>query len=167
VVSLDNKNTYSFDEVKHILYCQASKIIRKFGKRRVYQIDELVNEAWMRGKFQKEKNIKFIALIIYHDMFDYVRGRVRKKNREELYLKENTYRQWKQESRPKNAFKQIDNEDSINYYLSFLSEDMSIIVKKYYLENLTQKQIGEELCMTESNVSIKRNKALKIIQSNI
>jgi RNA polymerase sigma factor (sigma-70 family) len=166
--SLNENNLYSFDDIKDVLYCQAIRIAKRYGlNKNLYQVDELVNESWIKGKFHrhKGKDMQLVSFIIYRDMLDYARGIERKKS---TALKNAKDAELKRRNLDRISFTdRIEDEDELEYLLSCLDDKQKYIVTKSYGERFTLKEIAKELGYAESYVSTKRKMALNLIRANI
>jgi len=162
---------YTFGEVKNLLYIQARKVKNLFPNK--YELDELVNEVWSRGNIQKLDNIKYVAKRSYWDMIDYIRvtegrnfmrhGEVNNRPRQFTNQENEDGSDFFacQKSKHRNHIKHIDNKDQIDFALSHLPEQYAKILRLYYIEGLTLKEVGVEVGLSEPRVSIIRKKALK------
>lgn len=160
---------YPFEQIENILYRQAHLLHKKFPNK--YEIDELVNEVWVKGSIQKVNNIKYIAARAYWDMLDYIRvgmGRKICKNKvekdrpkfitnmhdhgfysndliDDFFADKEDYRN--------NDINFVDYKDELDYILTSLPEQEREILSMYYLEELTLKEMGEKLNLLSPKIS--------------
>lgn len=175
---------YKFEQVEKHLYKQAHKIRKIFQNR--YELDELVNEVWVRGKIQKLNDIRFVAKRAYFDMVDYVRsiegrhtmrgenyrapkkGFIKKSltNQHDRFkmsypdMEQDFFNSLPYEGRTDTEV-MIDKEQA-EYILSCLPKREAEVLRKYYFEEKNLKEIGKELGVAEVTVSSTRRRALQL-----
>lgn len=182
---------YEFEEVESVLYKQAHKIMKEFNDLcpNKFELDELVNSVWVKKNIQELDNPKYIAARAYWDMVDYARTIIgshfkRGKDKTGYYktpkkvnLITNKHENKNLEKAPdwfSNAiqderstyFKNIDDRDEINNLLSCLSGRKLEVLKKYFLEEKSLVEIGEEYGIKDSTVCNCKRAALEHIRSH-
>ncbi len=170
-------NKFSFEEIEKNLYKQAHKICKRFPGK--YEVNELVNEVWLMGDVQRVKNIKFVAARAYFDMICYIRRKEGRKamrkgvvndrpkyltnmSKKDRYGTEQSFFYWQEDLR-ENGTKEVDDRDEVEYALSFLPEKLSKILRLYYFEEMSLKEIGKSMGLSECRISVLRKKALQQI----
>jgi RNA polymerase sigma factor (sigma-70 family) len=175
---------FIFKEIENHLYKQALRIHTKYPNK--CEIDELVNEVWIKGNIQKLDNIKYVSRRAYFDMIDYMR---KKEGRD--FMRGGVYTHRSKEinnmhgvdsgSGPNNSHDfnddffnavedtkekneiDVDNKDLVEYIFSCISEKDSNVLRKYYFEELTLKEIAAELNCSMCKVSKMRSEMLQLI----
>ena len=174
---------YTFEQVENILYKQAHKVHEVWLNK--YEVDELVNEVWLKGDIQKLNNIKFVSSRAYWDMIDYIRiseGRdlIRKSGiikrpkyinnmHDILHDRESSSRKGYDffddiESKEQDISKFIDNKDEIDYLLKCLPKKKRIILEKYFLEGMSLTEVGEILGLKDVTVCNFKRMAIERIR---
>ena len=175
----ENKIRYPFEEIKNILYKQAHRIQKIFPNR--CELDELVNEVWIKGDIQKLTNCKYISRRAFFDMMDYIRKQYGRnvmrnnviKNRPKEDTNMHGFGHSPNEHESYDFFEtikdhrrgdvsRIEDKDQVKYILSCLPEIESKVLRKYYLEELTLKEIGKKFKLSESRISAIRKEALQL-----
>ncbi|MFW6009351.1 MAG: sigma-70 family RNA polymerase sigma factor [archaeon] len=161
---------YIFKKIKNILYHQAHKIKKRFNDR--YEVDELVNEVWLKGDIHKVDiyNVKTRA---YWDMIDYIRriegrkGTFREKtllltNRTSVDDKENYFD--KIIDSRLNCIQTFLNKEQVKKFISILPEKKKNIIKKYYLRGMNLKDIGKIYNVKGSTISKIKKQSIEEIR---
>lgn len=178
---MDNGVRYPFKEVEKILYKQAHKVKKFFPNR--YEVDELVNEVWLKGSIQKLDRIGYVAGRAYWDMIDYIRsieGRDFMRNGLLIsrpkhitnfhHVKRKFYKDAEHdyfddiESREGNQFDIIDNKEHLDRLLECLPDKKRDILEKYYLEGMTLVEIGDLYGLIDCSVSKHKKTAIGLIR---
>ena len=151
---------------------QAFKIAIKFGPSK-FKVDELVDEAWIRGRKSNRPNKSEFVQRAYFDMQDYIREQIGRGNEKtkKPQLITNIYAKFKSRRRFKvfdrevidEGMKEVDNKDLLEVLLKYPTKKQLNIINSYYFEGKLLKEIGEELNMKECTVSGK----LKDIRQDI
>jgi RNA polymerase sigma factor (sigma-70 family) len=179
---------YKFEQVEKHLYKQAHRIRKKFPNK--YELNELVNEVWLKGGIQKVDDIRFVASRAYHDMIDYIRsieGRhvMRGKNYKEPkkgFIKKSLTNQ--HDIYTRKAFHNGDHfshdffsdqayerrtdmdamidKEQVEYILSCLPKREVEVLRTYYFGEKDLKETGKELGITEGSVCNIRKRALQL-----
>jgi RNA polymerase sigma factor (sigma-70 family) len=163
-----NVKKYSVDELLNGMRYEAIGIVRRC--KNTFEVDELVNEAWIAGvnsdlpsKYQRLKRAKW-------DMEHYVRTRLGRKimvkgeeaDRPVFFTNIEGYEEHGIDTN-------IDRVDT-HEFLDFLVYKNSMctlkpiekeIIESYYLKEMKLKEIGEKLDISEGSVSYMLKKALK------
>ncbi len=167
---IDYTKPLSFEEIKPVLYKICHKYVKKFFNK--YEVDELVNEVWLKGRVQKATSFKHLCLRIRWDVLEYIRddmgGRVvcvaRWKVLNPLsYDQEISDRNSSSIEGKKNLYKEyllyddlgqqnIDSEDWFNVLLCVCNRREKLIIKLKYMYNYTNLEIGKVINLTESRV---------------
>lgn len=170
---------YSFEQLEKILYKQAHRVKKFFPNR--YEVDELVNEVWVKGNIQKLDNIKYVATRAYYDMIDYLReveGRqfMRKGvfyNRPKYVTNMHNIKRKFDPDAEHDFFDDVASErrtdietmidkEQAEYILSCLPEREAEILRVYYFGEKNLKEVGKELGITEGSVCKIRKRALQL-----
>lgn len=174
---------YKFEQIEKVLYKQAHRIRRKFPNR--YELDELVNEVWVKGSIQKLDDIRYVASRAYYDMIDYLRtiegrdfmrGGTFHNRAKHITNYHDIYRYSADNSsdgfehdffndlayKGRTGTEVMIDEEQAEYILSCLPERESEVLRKYYFEEKNLKEVGKELCMAEGTVSSIRKGALQL-----
>jgi RNA polymerase sigma factor (sigma-70 family) len=170
---------YKFEQIEKVLYKQAHKIRKYFPNK--YEVDELVNEVWLRGKIQKLDDVRFVAKRAYFDMIDYVRSiEGRHVMRGGEYKKRargfTNYHDALTRSNPSNENDFFDSspiqgrtdieamidKEQAEYILSCLPEQEAEVLRVYYFGEKNLKETGEILGLSECRTSSVRRSALQL-----
>lgn len=172
--------------------------IKKVAKRmnrlwfNKFEVNELVNEAWIRGKKYKNADAAFLVRRANLDMIDYIRecmGRqkyfingewVERKNKIPYFhtnidsfsscgKNEHSHTEniLHAPTEDKNLLR-FEHKELIVKALDGLSSSLSVMtVIKYYLEQKNLKQVGEEMGLSESTVSKRVKKSIRECQERM
>ena len=154
----------TYEQLAPHLYKWAGHFARKSLGR--FQADELVAEVWLMGKAQKLKSIKFASTRAKHDMIDYIRQQVGRKNQTckkyEFRLKTQSLQTHLddeyelQETIPSKSdpgFEHIDTKDLFKKLCMGLCRQEALILKLRFLDDMKMIEIGKALDLSESRVS--------------
>jgi len=179
----ENEVRYPFEKIQGLLYKQALKIRQLFPNK--YEIDELVNEVWLKGSIQKLSNPKYIATRAYWDMIDYIRSieggqfmRIKSKNPRPKHLTnfhgyemgvnpdddDNDLFQRIPSSYGQEGMKRIDDEDEVNNLLKTVTHKRRLLLEQYFLKEMTLVEIGEITGNSDSCVCTKKTEAITAIR---
>lgn len=168
-------DNFTFDQIKNHLYKAAIRFYHKFPNK--YEVDEIVNIVWVMGNVQKLDNIKYVSGRAYFDVIDHVRkqegskamryGVINDQVREinNMHHRDPAYEKTDFFSDVVNKYdcvECVDNKDQAEYILSCLPEQDAQVLRKYYLEDLNLKEVGEKLGLSESRVSAIRKDAIQL-----
>lgn len=159
---------FSFEELCPALYKWAHYFEnRSDGK---YEFWELINSVWLRGEIQHLQNIKYVSKKVYHNMVDYIRecesrrgyakhialGNMRSleypikssKSADEVFLRDVILDR-------ENILNKICAKDVWNLVFNngLLSERKKAILRLMFEEDLTMREVGEKLGISQSRVS--------------
>jgi RNA polymerase sigma factor (sigma-70 family) len=173
---------YSFEEISHILYKQAHKVKRMFPNK--YELDELVNEVWIKGNIQKLSSVKFVAKRAYWDMVDYLRqieGRqiMRKDvkyprpsfrtNMHDISIKYNSEGGVDMfeniENRDHVSINLVDNRDEIKHLLKCLPQRDFKLLTDFFINEMRLKDVGKSLGICEAAACQAKGRAIKEIRT--
>jgi RNA polymerase sigma factor (sigma-70 family) len=171
---------YKFEQIEKVLYKQAHKIRKYFPDK--YEVDELVNEVWLKGKIQKLDDVRFVAKRAYFDMIDYIRsidgrhvmrgGEYKKPvkgftNQHDMY-KFSKFPDNEQDffdtlpSKGRTDIEVMIDKEQVEYILSCLPKREVEVLRTYYFGEKNLRETGEELGITECRVSAIRKSALQL-----
>jgi hypothetical protein len=186
-----SETKFTFEEVRSHLYKQAIKVHKRFYGR--YEINELVNEVWVKGSIQELENIKYVSARAYYDMIDYIRviegkcmtykGMSYRAPRAKNNMHSSTIdigtqqldifygygshdRDFfdRQEDTKRSYIDYVDDKDEVEYILSHLSEQHLDFIKKHFFEGLTLKEIAKQFQIAKRTAWGRRHKILKNIR---
>lgn len=167
---------FTYKEVAPHLY----KWARYYHKLcRDFDVNELVNEVWAKGKIHELKNIKFVSARVQYDIIDYMRQKTRSRG---MYWKKqhidvpefftNCEVEYEGDEMmsyfgniPSNHFnstQEVENKDEIQYRLQFLTDKQRKLIDMYYFEEIGFKEIGERIGVAECTAFKWTHEALKI-----
>lgn len=160
---------FSFEELRFVLYKWAHYFEKRSNGK--YEFWELINAVWLCGNIQHLKSIKFAPRKVYQDMVDYIReqeGRKGGSQHTALY----NMRSLEYPIRRGNSADELFLRDLIPDKNSFfskiyakelwerifnngllLSERNKTILRLTFEDDLTMREIGEKLGMSQSRVS--------------
>jgi RNA polymerase sigma factor (sigma-70 family) len=165
-----NKN---FEKYLFWIRKSAKLIVFKFNNQ-VFLVDELINEAWIRGiKSNRQTKSEFVQRA-YWDMKDYVReiiGREESKNKLRFLTNQHTDEKGQELSTfdkcvDNEDIKRIDNRELLGNLLKVSGEDNRRLINSYYFEEKSLKEIGKENNRAESTTCTRLKKAINEIQEN-
>ena len=156
---------YTFDEVEAILYKQAYKFSSK-REHSKFEIDELVNEVWLRGSIHNLKSIKYVSARAYFDMIDYARTQNGRKGTDKYEFNQftnlhdicsnnsDTLEQdyFHMVESKNNHVEDIDNEEQIRFLLSKIPSRNRELLLMYYFNGMALKEIAKEMNLSEARV---------------
>lgn len=177
---------FTFEQVEKPLYAAAWAMHRKFP---MYEVHELVNEAWLQGDIQRVEDIKFVKRRAYFDMVQYLRGQLgrnfmrskdstgnfrEKTNKHDLFCPD-----WYDGDRRYDFFESHLIDDGLSYFdcvdnkeaadlvlsrLGKLNKRFVDILRMYYYDGMTMREIGDELDRKECTISVTISRALEVIK---
>ncbi|MCD6436260.1 MAG: sigma-70 family RNA polymerase sigma factor [Clostridiales bacterium] len=169
---------FNFEEVENILYKQAHKIRCLFPNK--YELDELVNEVWVKGSIHKLDNIKYVASRAHWDMIDYLRkveGRKITKNGKQvnsLSFRTNMHdiKPWSEHSNDMFEYissredftKLIDNNDEIEHLFRCLNKKEIKLLTEFFINEKSLIEVGEIFGVTGPRISNAKKKAIEVIR---
>lgn len=183
MIAFDRKffpKRYTFEQVEKSLYKHAKFLSKIFGGK--YEVDELVNETWANMSWQKCKKPEYLSKRIYRDMLDYIRkieGRSIQINlvlveRPKTLTNKHENVRWRPDQKTDffadQLYRGMDHEDEVdmmdqlNHLFSCLSKKEFKLLKQYYVEELTLKQIGQIEGLSECHISGLRKRLLEKIR---
>ena len=158
----------------------------------MFEEDELVNEAWIRCKDTPFSTLSKLKTAARCDMIDYIRTIVGRKGNGRRYpsgtlikdvikstarLRSNTISKITEDNKINpfensyidNRFKQIDDQDFINYIFKHINinEIETRIIKKRLMHSIYASQIERETGIATSTVNYYLRKNLRILQDYI
>ena len=154
----------TFEEIRVLLY----SIAKRYVNNR-FEIDELVNEVWLRGSIQTIDQ-RLLSRRINWDIIDYIRSQgMRREYTRSEELNEKLFRL--QFPMYYNHFEIfdipvydnciLDNHDWFDWVISGLSRIDTLIIKLRYLEDFTFKEIGKVIGYSESRISQKHKQLIE------
>jgi len=156
---------FNFEELKPYLYKWAIHFF-KFYKDR-FEINELINEVWVKGNAQKMSTLQLAGNRIKYDMLDYIRrenGRKRivkgEFKKRPIFLtnirsyldtdKETSF--FDKQNIYFKGFVELENKEEIDHLLNFLSIYEQQFIYYYYYKNMTIAEIGKKINLSSGHV---------------
>jgi RNA polymerase sigma factor (sigma-70 family) len=163
----------TYDEVKYGLYKAAGKLRIKYNNK--FETHELVNEAWLKGDFQKMENPKLAIHRAQYDMRDYIRtsegGRREVFKKPRLYT--NTLNQGEHDfgiSSPSlmdKNLKKLEQKEEIEKMLNCCSEKEREILNLHFLQNLKFTEIEKITGLSSGAISKRKRLAIEKCRKQI
>ncbi|WP_272953899.1 RNA polymerase sigma factor [Gracilibacillus saliphilus] len=130
--------------------------------------EDLAQETFIKmidalSSYQHKGFKTWISRIALHKAIDYKRKKTRQK--EEL----ETFEEFEPVSMQTDPDEQIISKDTLNkvhQYVNNMPEKFQIVVKAYYFEELSYKQIAQKLGVEETNVKMRLYRARKWMKEN-
>lgn len=152
--------SYNQDFNKYLFWIRksAKKIASKFNNK-LFTVDELVNEAWIRGINSNRPNKSEFVQRAYWDMKDYVREEIGRENTTRSKLKFITNMHDDNDGNPLQIFdkvvlnedlKVIENKELVKKILQIPNSRNTNMISSYYIDGKSLKEIGKENNITES-----------------
>lgn len=134
----------------------ASIAIRYAGWR--YEVDELINEAWLRKSVRKAQHPAFVFIAGRSAMIDYMRSQQGRRDRKRYWLHPLfTDAHQSEETHPSNEpivfpFDEVEFKDDLERICQGMTREHKLITRML-LAGGTQKQAARAIGLTESRIS--------------
>ena len=165
---------WTYEKAYPILRSIALGFVRKNGW---YEVNELVNEVWLKGKVQRSGSPKHLVQVAYCDMMDYMRtqdgrrwGDRRSKLRKAKSLDSVNLEFNDGESygaflgKEDENFDLTDNKEQLKVLMAPLSRAQKLAVIMYYAHNFKNKEIGHVAGLDASRITQLRKEALILMR---
>jgi len=178
------KRKISFKEALPQLRALANKIVERWGDE--FEVDELVNEAWILSEHKDEAiDLPLLLRTVHLDMIDYVRKRIGRKQlkaKRPKYIT-NTTDSDSQRDNPENGHQndflssyfsiadnwneEFENRDLIEFLLSVTPPKQTEVLRKYFLEQKSLIEVGKELGLADSSICNLKKAGLEICREEL
>lgn len=168
--------SYNQDFNKYLFWIRksAKKIASQFNNK-LFTIDELVNEAWIRGRNSNRPNKSEFVQRAYWDMKDYVREEIGRENTAKAKFKFITNMHDDNDGNPIQIFdkitlnedlKTIENNELVEKIFQIPNTRNTNMMISYYMDGKSLKEIGQENNITESTTCNALKRTISKIQEH-
>lgn len=175
-------SNFIFEELETDIAIIAHMLCKQYCYR--FDVHELINEAWVSGKYLNMRTKGLARQRAKWDMMDYIRNQVGRdiyKNYKRVvkpkFITNFTQREYipncltddyvfREDIFDKISSREccieiIDNKDLLKHFFSFLNQKDIEVISYYYMNELVMREISEKIGIGKSSVCVRLKKAIK------